>query len=564
MHNAQYPQTDTHIDNSFFHQNYKNVKVLLFVPHQDDEINAAASLLFTLAHCGAQITLVYTTNGDWECPAAVRFNEAINAAGVLGIPGENILFMGYGDTLNRDDKRHVFYHTDTPARSAAGYTETYGTDAHPDFAFLQDNQHHSYTNKNYLKDLLSIIRLTKADLIICTDFDCHADHRMLSLYLDKAIGIVRKEDPSYQPEVWKRFAYPLAFNAVADYSSVNNPATKIPVVGVTNNYRFDIIGFFYFIWKERIRIPVPAMARTDTFRDNIICKALEQHTSQRIVTKVTQVLSSDEIFWSRRTDCVSHTADITVSSGNGAYLNDFMVYNVANIDEDIPEYTDYYWKPEPEDPNKIAVFKWKKPVTVEKIVLYGAVSADSKIDRLQVTLSNGFSQTVTALPPNGNPLELFTGKQENITSCTLKILSATGTDYADYGISECEIYSSKEFTGTIVPFCKILIEDNFAYEYFVNKNVKVLPLTVYTYGNTGNITLTVENGTSVVRDGKLLIADSDQEIFIQAHNEDGSAWNQIIIKRLSWFGLKIKKLSDMADRIYLKNRKRQLKHHLEL
>lgn len=68
MHNAQYPQTDTHIDNSFFHQNYKNVKVLLFVPHQDDEINAAASLLFTLAHCGAQITLVYTTNGDWECP----------------------------------------------------------------------------------------------------------------------------------------------------------------------------------------------------------------------------------------------------------------------------------------------------------------------------------------------------------------------------------------------------------------------------------------------------------------------------------------------------------------
>ena len=92
----------------------------------------------------------------------------------------------------------------------------------------------------------------------------------------------------------------------------------------------------------------------------------------------------------------------------------------------------------------------------------------------------------------------------------------------------------------------------------------MLPLTVYTYGNTGNITLTVENGTSVVRDGKLLIADSDQEIFIQAHNEDGSAWNQIIIKRLSWFGLKIKKLSDMADRIYLKNRKRQLKHHLEL
>ena len=550
--------TNPYIDNSFFHQNYKNVNVLLFVPHQDDEINAAASLLFTIARCEARITLVYTTNGDWECPAAVRFNEAINAAGVLGIPEENILFMGYGDTLNRNDKRHVFYHTDTPARSAAGYTETYGTDAHPDFAFLQEKQHHSYTNENYLKDLLSIIRLTKADIIIGTDFDCHADHRMLSLYLDKAIGMVRKEDPSYQPEVWKRFAYPLAFNAVADYSSVNNPETKKPVVGDTHNYKFSIIGFFYFIWKERIRIPVPAMARTDTFRDNIICQALEQHVSQRIVTEVTRILNSDEIFWFRRTDCVSHTADITVSSGNGTYLNDFMVYNVTNIDDDVPEYTDYCWRPEAEDPDKTAVFKWKKPVTVEKIVLYGAVSTDNKIDRLMVTLSNGFSQTVKGLPPNGNPLEIVTGKQENITTCILKILSATGTDY---GISECEIYSSKEFTNKIAPFCKILIEDNFAYEYFVNKKVKVLPLTVYTYGNTGTITLTVENGNSVIRDGKLFIADTDQKIFIRAQNKEGSVWDQIIIKRLSWFDLKRKKLSDIADRIYLKNRKRQLKHN---
>ena len=549
-----------YIDNSFFHQKYEKLKVLLFVPHQDDEINAAASLLFTLARCKAPITLVYTTNGDWECPAAVRFKEAINAAGILGIPEKNILFMGYGDTLNRNDKRHVFYHKDSPARSAAGYTETNGTDAHPDFAFLHEKQHHSYTSENYLKDMLSIIRLTKADLIIGTDFDCHADHRMLSLYLDKAIGIIRKEDPSYQPELWKRFAYPLAFNAVADYSSVNNPETQHPVVGVTHNYKFDIIGFFYFLWQTRIRIPVPYMAQADRIRDNILCKALEQHISQRIVTEVTRILNSDEVFWSRRTDCISHTAEISVSSGNGMYLNDFMVYNVANIDEDVPEYADYCWRPEREDPDKEAVFTWKKPVTVEKIVLYGAVSAESKIDRLQVTLSNGFSQTIENLPQNGNPLEIFPGKQENITSCTLKILSATGTDY---GISECEIYSTEKFTSKIVPFCKIRIEDNFAYEYFVNKNCKVLPLTLYTYGNTGKVALTVEKGRSVIRDGKLFIADSDQEIFIRAQNEEGSVWDQIIIRRLSWFGLKRKKLSDIADRIYLKKRKRQLKHQLK-
>ena len=107
-----------------------------------------------------------------------------------------------------------------------------------------------------------------------------------------------------------------------------------------------------------------------------------------------------------------------------------------------------------------------------------------------------------------------------------------------------------------MPFCKILIEDNFAYEYFVNKNSKVIPLAVYTYGNTGSVALTVENGASVIRDGKLFIADSDQEIYIRAQNEDGSVWDQIVIKRLSWFDLKIKNLSDIADRISLKMEKK--------
>ena len=123
-------------DNSFFHQNYEKLKVLLFVPHQDDEINTAGTLLYSLAQCKAQITLVYATNGDWENPAEVRFTEAIKAAGILGIPEEDIFFMGYGDTLNSNDNSHVFYHKNTVARSPAGYTETYGTHDHPDFAFF--------------------------------------------------------------------------------------------------------------------------------------------------------------------------------------------------------------------------------------------------------------------------------------------------------------------------------------------------------------------------------------------------------------------------------------------
>lgn len=539
-------------DNSFFHQNYEKLKVLLFVPHQDDEINTAGTLLYSLAQCKAQITLVYATNGDWENPAEVRFTEAIKAAGILGIPEEDIFFMGYGDTLNSNDNSHVFYHKNTVARSPAGYTETYGTHDHPDFAFLYEKQHHSYTSENYLNDLLALIRKTEADIIIATDFDHHADHRMLALYLDKAIGIIRKENPSYKPEIWKRFAYPFAYNAAADYSSVNNAETKRPVVGVTNDYVFDMIDSFYYIWEDRIRFPVPRTAWACRLWDNFICNALEQHKSQRIIAKSKGILNSDEIFWARRTDSISYTAQVSVSSGNGACLNDFMVYNVDNIDVAVPEYADYCWKPKDEDPDKTAVFTWDNPVSIEKIILYGAVSADSKINTVQLTLNNGFSKIIKNLPQNGNPLVIAMGRQENITSCTLKILSASGKNY---GISECEIYPSAEYTSKILPFCKILMEDNFAYEYYVNKNVRVVPLTVYIYGNTGNITLTVEAGKSIIRDGNLFIDDSDQEICIRAQNENGTAWDIIIIKRLSGFGLKIKKLSDIADKAYLKTKK---------
>ena len=52
-----------------------------------------------------------------------------------------------------------------------------------------------------------------------------------------------------------------------------------------------------------------------------------------------------------------------------------------------------------------------------------------------------------------------------------------------------------------------------------------------------------------------MIDESDQEIFIKAQNENGAVWDIIIIKRLSGFGLKIKKLPDIADKVYLKTKK---------
>ena len=44
---------------------FKNKKVLLFVPHQDDEINIAYGLLYKIRNIAKNIKVVYSTNGNY-------------------------------------------------------------------------------------------------------------------------------------------------------------------------------------------------------------------------------------------------------------------------------------------------------------------------------------------------------------------------------------------------------------------------------------------------------------------------------------------------------------------
>lgn len=545
--------------NSFFEQRYDSLKVLIIVPHEDDEINTAGSLLYFLSKAGAQVFLVYTTNGDWKYPAEVRIQEAVNSAKIIGIPESNIFFMGYGDAFNNDTHTHLFYHRDSVAKSTAGYTETYGTEHYPDFAYLHEKKHHVYTNRNYLEDLLAIIRTIHADFIICTDFDEHPDHRMLSLYFDKAMGIIKNEEPTYQPEIWKSFAYALAYTAVDDYTVINNPETKCPVVGVTGKYQWDMVDKFYYQWACRIRIPIPLEARSYEIKNNIISKALKKHKSQHIITKAGSIINSDKIFWNRRTDSLSYSAKVVASSGHGEYLNDFMLYNVDNIDNFTPDFTKYYWKPDGSDNEKKAVFTWDMQITIEKIVLYGTISDSSLITELSITLSDGFQKIVRNLPQNGCPLEILVGRHENVTFCELKVLSAYGNAY---GLSECEFYSDADYVSKIHPFCKILINDNFVYEYVVEEEVEILPIECYCFGAArDNIAIQVVKGNSILKEGNLLIDKTDREIILKAQNKRSDIWDQIVIKRLSKHEMYKLHQIDLSNKQYLLQKRREKKFH---
>jgi len=87
-------------------------KTVLFLGAHPDDIEAGAGgLVGLLTAQGTKVVYVITTNGDKGCGspfcqnytsqqlAAARYQEAINAAGVVGVPASNVVMMDYEDGM---------------------------------------------------------------------------------------------------------------------------------------------------------------------------------------------------------------------------------------------------------------------------------------------------------------------------------------------------------------------------------------------------------------------------------------------------------------------------------
>lgn len=71
--------------------------LLVIVPHEDDEINLAGSSIIAARKENLRVICVFLTNGDWEYPAFVRINEAIDSLKIMGVSEDDIIFLGYPD-----------------------------------------------------------------------------------------------------------------------------------------------------------------------------------------------------------------------------------------------------------------------------------------------------------------------------------------------------------------------------------------------------------------------------------------------------------------------------------
>ena len=468
---------------------FSEKRVLAVVPHADDDLNLLSGVFEEFTGAGSEVYVVFVSSGDASALAETRVYEAIRALSYFGVPEENIIFLGYGDNVPPGEAHIYNAAPDTVTPSAGGRTETYTAAGHG--AYREGT---AYTRENLLGDLRTVIEELRADILFCTDYDGHIDHRAVSMFFDEALGEILAAEPEYDPLVLKGFAYSTAFNAPADfYANVNLLSTVNPGGERMENG--------VYLWNDRVRLPVAADGLS---RSLIGCRSFAsalEYDSQSLWRFAPRIINGDKVFWQRCTGSVLYGAAVRVSSGDGAELNDFRLLHSADLAADEPPYS-AVWVPESGDTAREAEFTFPA-ADVTEVRLYDNPSPEDNVLAAEIVFPSGNRYAVGALDPAGTPV---TVNEPNCEGFTVRLLETEG---GRAGLTEVEAYSGAH--DALPGFVKLADADgNFVYDYRLAREETEAVFSLYALNAPGSIvdyTVTCEGEgcAAAVRDGALYV-----------------------------------------------------------
>jgi LmbE family N-acetylglucosaminyl deacetylase len=190
----------------------KDQRILILVPHPDDEAIACAGVIQQALKAGAKLRIVYLTNGDHNelgfivyekrIPmrqgefiylGKVRQKESIKAMEFLGVPEKDLAFLGYPDygTFNIFTQ---YWQAKKPFRDRLTRISSVP---------YKDNLSYGsvYSGESILGDLTKQILDYKPDKIFVSHpADVNVDHKTLYLFLQVALSDLEGQIP--RPEVY--------------------------------------------------------------------------------------------------------------------------------------------------------------------------------------------------------------------------------------------------------------------------------------------------------------------------------------------------------------------------
>lgn len=411
----------------------KKRKMLLVVPHQDDEMLVGGSALYQFAQDKDWKTFVlYTTEGAaMHERHEVRMREAIRALKVLGVSEEQIIFLGYGNCWQGN--YHIY---NAPEKeelvSLKGKKMTFALPTHEEYGFYKTGSHHIFTRQNYKSDLINVILDIMPEVIIAVDMDDHEEHMATSLFLDECLADIVKLKRSYCPLVLKKFAYDGLWKGTDDYFFIPRIET------LNRENRYNTTRNPSFQWDERIRFAIPKECDTYFLHNNILNKAVKKHISQDGWLCAVRLINSDIVYWYRRTDNLALLANIKVSSGEGGFLNDFKRIDTGDVRNKDTVWENCSWFPEDNDVQKSVFISWESRVPVWQIDIYESPESDAgEILDLFVRLDDGYEFHTGELKHKAAKNTFIFSGPHQVAFIELKVMSAKGRA----GISEVEVFS---------------------------------------------------------------------------------------------------------------------------
>ena len=137
-------------------------RVMVIVPHQDDEILMAAGIIRHLVNRQRSIDIVMATNGDYGCRdlsvGRARLQETVKGLKLLSVPITGLHILGYADTgMPAEDSflTHLYEEKDAQKLYPSGCGDhTYGLLEKPEFhmeKLLLDSAHDAYAVYEYCR-----------------------------------------------------------------------------------------------------------------------------------------------------------------------------------------------------------------------------------------------------------------------------------------------------------------------------------------------------------------------------------------------------------------------------
>jgi len=188
-------------------------RVLIFAPHPDDEVLGCAGVIQQALQAGAQVWVVYLTNGDGFRLAVerqfrqakptpeqyvqfgeMRQQEARRGMELLGLAPWRITFLGYPDRGLYD-----LWQSNWSAANAlrSYYTDT---DTNPYRDSLRPGS--LYCGQNVLRDVETILRRTVPTHVYVTHpADEHPDHSAAALFVQTALAHLRLQGIGFAQKV---------------------------------------------------------------------------------------------------------------------------------------------------------------------------------------------------------------------------------------------------------------------------------------------------------------------------------------------------------------------------